>query len=68
MPDSNFTFLQSEWPAWHDAASKAESFAHPDARTACFYAPRGLEVIAHWLYKPLLERLITQENLKESWP
>ncbi len=28
---SNFTFLQTEWPDLHDAASKAEALAHPDA-------------------------------------
>src|SRR5438105_14952033 len=48
---SNFAFLQPEWPALHDAATKAESFANCDARTACFYARRGLEVVVHWLYK-----------------
>ena len=29
---SNFTFLKTEWPDLHDAASKAESLAYPDAR------------------------------------
>src|SRR2546422_4515768 len=48
---SNFSFLQAEWPALHDAATKAESLAYPDSRTACFYARRGLEVVVHWLYK-----------------
>ena len=49
MPDSNFNFLQAEWPALHDAATKAESLAYPDSRAACFYARRGLEVVVHWL-------------------
>ena len=44
---SNFDFLQMEWPALHDAASKAEALAYPDARTACFHARRGLEVMVH---------------------
>ena len=48
---SNFAFLQAEWPALHDAATKAESLAYPDSRTACFYARRGLEVVVHWLFK-----------------
>ena len=48
---SNFAFLKSEWPALHDAASKAESLAHPDARAACFYARRAVELAVHWLYK-----------------
>ena len=40
---SNFAFLQLEWPTLHDAATKAEALAYPDARTACFHARRGLE-------------------------
>ena len=40
---SNFDFLQAEWPDLQDAASKAESLAHPDPRAACFYARRTLE-------------------------
>lgn len=41
---SNFAFLQSEWPAVYEAARKAETAAHPDPRTACFYARRALEL------------------------
>ena len=48
---SNFAFLKAEWPDLHDAASKAEALAYPDARTACFHARRGLELMVHWLYK-----------------
>ena len=48
---SNFTFLQLEWPDVHEAAAKAEAFAHSDARTACFQARRGVELLVHWLYK-----------------
>ena len=61
---SNFTFLKPEWPDLHDAAAKAESLAYPDARTACFYARRTLELAAHWLYKhdPSL-KLPYQEHL-----
>ena len=44
---SNFSFLKAEWPDLHDAASKAEALAYPDARTACFHARRGLEVPPH---------------------
>ena len=29
---SNFAFLKTEWPDVHDAASKAEALAYPDAR------------------------------------
>ncbi len=64
MPDSNFIFLRTEWPDLHDAASKAEALAYPDARTACFYARRSLELAVHWLYKhdPAL-RLPYQDHL-----
>src|SRR5258706_13782917 len=48
---SNFSFLKAEWPDLHDVASKAEVLAYPDARTACFHARRGLEVLIHWLFK-----------------
>jgi type I restriction enzyme R subunit len=48
---SNFTFLQTEWPDLHEAAVKAEALAYSDARSACFYARRTLELAVHWLYK-----------------
>ena len=61
---SNFSFLKSEWPDLHDAASKAEVLAYPDARTACFHARRGLEVMVHWLYKhDAALKLPYQDNL-----
>jgi type I restriction enzyme R subunit len=47
----HFTFLQVEWPAIHDAASKAEAAALPDPRTSCFHARRALELIVHWVFK-----------------
>ena len=48
---SNFTFLKAEWPDVHEAAIKAEALAYSDARSACFYARRTLELAVHWLYK-----------------
>src|SRR5262249_34931644 len=56
--------LHAEWPTVHDAAARAESAAHPDPRTACFYARRSLELLVHWVYKhdPGL-RLPYQDNL-----
>ena len=61
---SNFAFLRAEWPDLHDAATKAEALAYPDARTACFHARRGLEVVVHWLYKHDASlRLPYQDNL-----
>jgi hypothetical protein len=62
MPVSNFDFLKAEWPDLHEAAGKAEALAHPDARTACFHARRGLlrrgapgffelaEVVGRWVW------------------
>lgn len=48
---SNFAFLQAEWPLLHESATKAEDMAHTDARAACFYARRTLEMAVAWLYK-----------------
>lgn len=47
---SNFAFLQTEWTVVFEAASKAEHHAHGDARSACFYARRALELAVNWLY------------------
>ena len=38
---SQFSFLQPEWSAVHDAAARAEVAVHADPRTACFYARRA---------------------------
>ena len=48
---TNFAFLQAEWPALYEAATKAERFAYPDARAACFYTRRTLELAVAWLYQ-----------------
>ncbi len=48
---SHFGFLQLEWPDVHEAATKAETVANPEPRTACFYARRALELLVSWLYK-----------------
>jgi type I restriction enzyme R subunit len=48
---NNFDFLQSEWPALFESASKAEAAVFPDSRTACFYARRTLELAVGWLYQ-----------------
>jgi type I restriction enzyme, R subunit len=48
---SHFAFLKTEWPAVFDAASRAEIAVHGDARTACFYARRALELAVAWTYK-----------------
>ncbi|HBL31779.1 MAG TPA: restriction endonuclease subunit R [Acidobacteria bacterium] len=45
-----FAFLQAEWPDVFEAATRAAGNAHPDPRTACFYARRALELAVAWLY------------------
>jgi type I restriction enzyme R subunit len=51
MTASNFSFLQTEWPALHAEATRAERAAFADPRTACFYARRTLELAVAWLYQ-----------------
>ena len=61
---SNFGFLQTEWPELFQEASKSESFVYPDARSACFYSRRTLELVVAWLYQ--YDRLLKppyQDNL-----
>ena len=48
---SQFLFLQREWSAVFDAATRAEAAVHSDPRTACFYARRALELSVAWAYK-----------------
>src|SRR5579859_8303896 len=48
---SQFTFLQREWAAVFEAASKAETAVRADPRTACFYARRALELAVSWAFK-----------------
>jgi len=61
---TQFAFLQREWPAVFEAATRAEAAVHADPRTACFYARRTLELAVGWAYKydPAL-RLPYQDNL-----
>src|SRR5688500_15530460 len=61
---SQFAFLQSEWSSVFDAASRAEAVVHADARTACFYARRALELAVSWAYKhDVALKLPYQDNL-----
>lgn len=48
---AQFTFLQREWAAVFEAASRAEAAVHADPRTACFYARRALELAVSWAFK-----------------
>ncbi|MEK6304279.1 MAG: DEAD/DEAH box helicase family protein [Acidobacteriota bacterium] len=61
---SHFRFLINEWAAVYESASKAESLVHSDARAACFYARRALELAVAWAYKHDSSlRLPYQDNL-----
>ena len=48
---SNFDFLQKEFFAICDSATKAEGYLNTDARAACWYARMTLEQIVDWLYR-----------------
>jgi type I restriction enzyme R subunit len=48
---SNFGFLKPEWPQLCVSAAKVEALVYPDARAACFYARRTLELTVAWLYE-----------------
>ncbi|MDH4079136.1 MAG: DEAD/DEAH box helicase family protein [Nitrospira sp.] len=61
---SQFVFLQREWAAVFEAASKAEAAVQADPRTACFYARRALELAVGWAYKHDVNlKLPYQDNL-----
>lgn len=61
---SQFAFLQLEWPSIYDASARAEAGVHADARTACFYARRALELAVSWAFKyDAALRLPYQDNL-----
>ena len=64
MIADNFSFLQAEWPAVHEAASKAGAAVYPDPRAACFYARRALELAVAWAFKSDASlKLPYQDNL-----
>jgi type I restriction enzyme, R subunit len=48
---SNFKFLKVEWAELYESAAKVESLARTDARAACFYARRTMELAVEWLYQ-----------------
>jgi type I restriction enzyme R subunit len=61
---SQFGFLQCEWSAVFESATKAEAAVHSDPRAACFYSRRALELAVTWAYKhdPAL-KLPYQDNI-----
>src|SRR5918996_439519 len=61
---SQFSFLQRDWTAVFEAASKAEAAVRADPRTACFSARRALELAVSWAYKhDATLKLPYQDNL-----
>lgn len=48
---SQFAFLESEFSEVYEAAHRAEALANSDARAACFYARRALELVVNWAYE-----------------
>lgn len=48
---SHFEFLRREWPSVHESATKAETAALSDPRTACFYARRSIELAVQWMFQ-----------------
>lgn len=46
-----FAFLAVEWPAVHEAASRAAAATYLDPRAACFYARRAIELELTWAYE-----------------
>lgn len=49
--NSNFGFLQIDWPDLFDEACHAEELTLTDPRAGCFYARRTLELTVKWLYR-----------------
>src|SRR6516164_7332290 len=48
---SNFDFLTQEFSEIAEAAHHMEQLVVPDARAACFYGRRAIELLIHWLYE-----------------
>jgi type I restriction enzyme R subunit len=59
-----FSFIAVEWPAIAEAAERSAGLVRTDARAACFYARRALELAVQWVYThdPSL-KLPYQDNL-----
>lgn len=64
---SQFAFLEREWAAVFDAASRAEAAVHTDPRTACFYARRTLELAVSWAYKHDAELKLPYRRPGPGW-
>lgn len=47
---TNFHFLQNEWPTFFDRAHRAEKLARTDARASLAYSRMALELAVNWMY------------------
>jgi type I restriction enzyme R subunit len=48
--NSNFHFLQQQWPDLYQRASKAEQLVHTDPRTSLTYSRMALELAVNWMF------------------
>ena len=48
---SNFRFLQTQWPRFYNRATKAEKLAITDPRTSLTYARMALELAVNWMFQ-----------------
>ena len=61
---SHFAYLQTEFPAIHEAAVKAEEMALSDPRASAFYGRRAVDLAVNWAYKHDKNLLLPyQDNL-----
>lgn len=49
--ESNFRFLQKEWPVFFQRAKQAEKLVITDPRTSLAYARMALELAVNWMYE-----------------
>jgi type I restriction enzyme R subunit len=49
--ESNFRFLQTEWPDFFQRAAQSEKLVITDPRTSLTYARMALELAVNWMYK-----------------
>ena len=65
---TNFIFLQTEWPAIHQAARRVEEYLQSDPRSACFHARRALELTVQWLFThdPRFNMLLDAWNRRQA--
>jgi len=75
---TNFTFIQNDWPNIFQNAKEAEKFAYTSPVTSAFYSRLTLEIAINWLYEndysleepynKSLSSLMTQQSFKDLVP